>query len=229
MEDQLIGTTLWAKRELFRSHGERCGAVTAQRILKVAQQSVLPPEALTKILAQEVHQTWKLYLTYEQQIKGYEQEAARLVSDTPAAAISSIPGVTPLLAARCLAPLGDYTRFKQASEICSFAGYDPNTKQSGNHKRIGKICYRGSPYLRDTLFVIGNLLISDCPDCTRVYYQAKQRRMNNIRAIIHVTNKANRIMFSLLKSQDTYKSQLSENEAKKWQYFANKRRSRKNK
>ena len=64
--------------ELFRSHGERFAETTAQRILKVASQSpmILP---FAKILAQDVHQTWKLYLTYEQQIKGYEQEATRLV------------------------------------------------------------------------------------------------------------------------------------------------------
>ena len=215
--------------KLFRQHGERCGKVTAQRILDVAQQSLLPPVGLANALAAEVHQTWKLYLTYEEQIKSYEQEAIRFVPDTPAAAITSIPGINELLAARYLAPLGDYTRFKKASEIWSFAGFDPLLKQSGNHRKIGQTSKRGSPYLRDTLFVIGHLLISHCPDCTRVYYKAEQRGMSSVGAIIHVANKANRIMFSLLRSQGVYKSPLSEAESQKWKQYAKKRRARKKK
>lgn len=213
--------------DLFRSRGERCGPATAARILKVAQQSLLPPKPFAEILAQEVHESWKLYLTYEQQIASYEQQAIALVPDTPAAAISTLPGVSPLLAARYLAPLGDYTRFKRASEIWSFAGFDPNLKQSGNHKRLGKISYRGSPYLRNTLFLIGHLVASHCPDCTRVYHRAKERGMNNIAATIHVANKANRIMFSLLRSQQTYESPLSTLDAQKWLKVANKRRGQK--
>lgn len=213
-------------RQLFLAHGERCGEQTAAHIYAVVQQCLLPPRHVCALLASQVQADFAQYRWLEAQIAASEARAAACLPHTAGQVLTSLPGVGPAQATRYLAGLGDPDRFAAARQVWAYAGFDPSQADSGNHRHAGTISHRGSPYLRSTLYQIGYLTALHCPDCTRVYVQARQRGLAKTLAIIHVANtparatagarEANRILFALLKTQEPYRSPLSAAEADHW-------------
>jgi len=104
-------------RDLFHHNGERCGVKTAQKIVNVAKQSQLLPEAYTKSLAEQLHNTFKIYLVLEEKVQFYEKQAVALLPQTPGAVLMTFPGASDLMAARYLAGIQDYNRFKSYKEV----------------------------------------------------------------------------------------------------------------
>ncbi len=203
-------------RSLFSAHDERCGLQTAQHIYAVAQQSLLPPPSLCAVLAAQVQADFGQFRQLEAQIAAGETQAQALLPDTCGQVLTTVPGVGPAQAMRYLSGLGDPDRFATARQVWAYAGFDPNQADSGNRRHDGTISHRGSPYLRSTLYQIGYLTALHCADCTRLYVQGRQRGLVKTLAIIHVANKANRILFALLKTQEPYRSPLSAAEADHW-------------
>ncbi|MGE0116281.1 MAG: transposase [Steroidobacteraceae bacterium] len=197
-------------RQLFHDHGASCGPKTAARIYAVAQQSLLPPPLMAELLADGVQADFALYRTYEERIAAAEAQAAALLPQTNGAVLLSFPGLGHALATRYLAALADPTRFTNASQIWSFAGFDPLISETGNSKVQGSISYKGCPYLRATLYQIGFLAAQHCPACQACYQRALNRHPSQTRAIIHVANKANRILFALLRNQQQYSVALAQ-------------------
>lgn len=149
-------------RQLFHDHGASCGPKTAARIYAVAQQSLLPPPLMAQLLADGVQADFAIYRTYEERITAAEAQAATLLPQTNGAVLLSFPGLGHALATRYLAALADPTRFTNAGQIWSFAGYDPIISETGNSKVQGKISYKGCPYLRATLYQIGFMAAQHC-------------------------------------------------------------------
>lgn len=177
-------------RQLFHTHGASCGPKTATRIHTIAQQSLLPPPVMVALLADQLQADFALYRTYETRMAGYEAAAATLLDQSSAACLLSFPGIGHTLVTRYLAGLVDPARFTKASQIWSFAGFDPLLTETGNVKRKGKISYKGCPYLRNTLFQIGFMATKHCPFCQETYQRALKRHPSKTRATIHVANKA---------------------------------------
>lgn len=196
-------------RQLFHTQAATCGPKTAQRIYDVAQQSLLPPRALATLLAEQVQAEFSLYTTYESQLTTAETQAATLLADSRGAVLLTFPGVGNLLVTRYLAGLGDPARFAHAGQIWSFAGFDPLLNESGNSRRQGHISYCGCPYLRATLYQIGYMAAQHCPVCQECYTRFLRRNPSKTAAIIHVANKANRILFALWRDQQPYSPDLA--------------------
>ncbi len=213
-------------RQLFRDHGARCGAGTAGRIWTVLEQSLLPPPPLSAVLAQQAQASFALYRTFETQLAHYEAQAVALLPATQGQVLTSVPGISPLLAARYLAGIGDVARFPSARHIWSFAGFDLNVEDSGNLRSHGHISQRGSPYLRATLYQLGHLAAQHCPECIRLFTHRTQGGLDPVRATIHVANKLNRILYALLQTQQPYRSPLTAAEDAHWQAVAQTKRQR---
>ncbi|MCB0187486.1 MAG: IS110 family transposase [Caldilineaceae bacterium] len=196
-------------RQLFHTHGAPCGPKTAARIHAIAQQSLLPPPVMVAILADQLQADFALYRTYETRLAGYEAAAATLLAGSSAACLLTFPGIGHTLVTRYLAGLVDPARFTKASQIWSFAGFDPLLAETGNVKRKGKISYKGCPYLRNTLFQIGFMAAQHCPVCRAAYQRALRHHPSTTRATIHVANKANRILFALWREQQPYSLELA--------------------
>ena len=197
-------------RALFHEHGASCGPKTAARIYAVAQQSLLPPPPMAELLAEGVQADFALYRRYEERIAAAEAQAATLLPQTNGAVLLTFPGVSNALATRYLAALADPTRFSNASQIWSFAGFDPIIRETGNSQVQGHISYKGCPYLRATLYQIGFLAAQHCLAGQACYARALERHPSHTRAIIHVANKANRILFALLRDQQPYSVALAQ-------------------
>lgn len=204
-------------RQLFIDHGQRCGPVTADHIYAIAQQSLLPSATVCDLLAAQVQADFLQYCWLEEQIAAGEAQATTLLPATSGQVLTTLPGISPRMAARYLAGIGDPDRFASARQVWAYAGFDPTQADSGNRRHTGGISHRGSPFFRATLFQIGHLTALHCPDCIRLYLQARQRGLNYTLATIHVANKANRILFALLTSQQPYRSPLSPEQEALWQ------------
>jgi transposase len=182
----------------FRQHIGRCGSATAKLVYDLLQNTVLPPPEVADLLADYLQADSQRYLTLDQRLEALKQQAQTLVPDSPAAVLTSIPGLSPFLAARYLAYLGHPQRFLNPGQIWAFAGFDLITNESGDYRRLGHITKKGAPGLRDTLFLIGFHMANQIPAFSRLRNRAVQRGKGKIGATIHVAQKANRICHCLL-------------------------------
>lgn len=182
----------------FRTHIGRCGSATAQIAYNLVKNALLPPPDIAALLATQLQTDFALFLTLEQRFQALADQAQQLVPDSPAAVLTTVPGLSPFLATRYLAHLGHPQRFQRPAEIWAFAGFDPVTDQSGDFRRIGHISRKGDPALRDTLFLIGLHMAKQIPAIARTQQRARQRGLAHVGATIHAAHKANRICHHLL-------------------------------
>lgn len=185
----------------YRTHIGRCGPVTAQLAFQVVQKALLPPPPIAALLADQLQADFDHFLALERRFETLAAEAAQLVPASPAAVLTTIPGISPLLAARYLAHLGHPQRFSQAKEIWAFAGFDVVSQQSGDFRRVGHITRKGDPGLRDTLYLIGLHTARQLPAIGRVKLKARARGKRDVGATLHAAHKANRICHHLLYHQ----------------------------
>jgi transposase len=185
----------------LRARIGRCGPVTARRAYQVVNNAVLPPAHVAALLAEQLQADFTRYLILEHDYLDLAQQAQALVPGSAGAVLTTVPGVSVLLAARYLAHLGHPQRFATAAQVWSFAGFDPVTQQSGDFRRIGHISRKGDPGLRDTLFLIGLHTARNIPAIGRIKQRAKARGMGDVAATLHAAHKANRICHHLLYHQ----------------------------
>jgi transposase len=133
-----------------------------------------------------------------------QHQAESLVEHSPAAVLTTVPGIGPFLAAQYLAYVGDIHRFQHADQIWSMAGFDVEQNDSGDRRRTGKITRRGDPLLRRVLFSIGLSTSQYCPPIARARMSALHRGKKSVGAIIHAAHKANRMCFYLIFHQVSY-------------------------
>lgn len=67
------------------------------------------------------------------------------------ARLATIPGVGVVTATSVFAEIGDFSRFRSAKELASFAGLVPRQRSSGEHVRYGGITKKGPNLLRHML------------------------------------------------------------------------------
>lgn len=187
-----------------REHTGRCGNATAARILRCAQGALLPPKEIATVLAQRLQIDFRHYLMIEGRLDELEQEADNLVPGSSAAVLTSVPGISSCLAARYVAGVGDIKRFASASEVWSFAGFDPKVSESSDTKRAGPISKKGDPAFRDALYTIGVHTSRAC----KAISEARERALKNgkppVAAIVHAAHKVNRLCWHLLHHQERY-------------------------
>jgi transposase len=185
----------------FRTHLGRCGTATAQLAYNLVKNALLPPPALASLLAEQLQTDFAHYLALADRWQQLTDQAIDLVPASPAAVLTTIPGVSPVLAARYLAHLGHPQRFTQANQIWAFAGFDVVSEESGDFRRVGHITRKGDPGLRDTLFLIGLHTARQVPAIGRVKQKALARGKRDVGATLHAAHKANRICQHLLYHQ----------------------------
>ncbi|MEN7974081.1 MAG: transposase [Verrucomicrobiota bacterium] len=185
----------------LRQHVGRCGSATANLVYDLLQNAVLPPPEVAALLADYLQDDFQRYLNLDQRLDILKNQAEIIVPDSPAAVLTTAPGISPFLAARYLAYLGHHRRFLSPAEIWAFAGFDIVTDESGDYRRVGKITKKGAKGLRDTLFMIGFHMANHIPALQRIRNRAVQRGKSKIAATIHVAQKGNRICYHLLYHQ----------------------------
>ena len=74
--------------------------------------------------------------------------AGLLAADRGYQVIQQLPGIGPVLAAVIIAEIGDVTRFKNAGQLCSWAGLTPRHRESDTKVARGHVTKQGSRMLR---------------------------------------------------------------------------------
>lgn len=170
----------------------------------LVDQALFPPPELAFLLADQLQAEFDFYLALERHLLTLTDQAEQIVPGSPAQVLTSVPGISPLLAARYLAHLGHPQRFSHPKEIWAFAGFDIVEESSGDFRRIGHLTKKGSPGLRDTLYLIGLHTAQQIPAIARTKQRAKARGKRDVAATIHAAHKANRICHHLLFHQLTF-------------------------
>lgn len=174
----------------------------AQELLEKAQTSfgiTLALESLTlqlKILLESLEFT-------EKQLEVVDREIEQLVPDT--CVLLTLPGVSKILAGAILSEIGDITRFKNSSQLVSFAGINPTVRQSGNFLgNRNHMSKKGSPYLRLALWQ-ASITSSRFNPILKEYYQLKIKEGKNHMTVIGaVARRLTGIIFAMLRDQKVF-------------------------
>ena len=207
---------------LLRREVGRAGPKTVNAILSMLRQAPLPPPAIAAIYAHRLQTDFQAYVRLGDRIASLVTQIETLALDSDARFLNSVPGISPLLAARYQAAIIAASRFPSAACIWAFAGYDLVTDESGDTKRLGQITKRGAPTFRDALYQIGYHTARHCPPIGHTYLNARQRGLDQTLAVIHAAHKANRLCFALLRDRRPYRPVSPEEQARfhrRWQTF----------
>ena len=74
--------------------------------------------------------------------------ASLLVADRGYQVIQQLPGIGPVLAAVIIAEIGEVTRFRNAGQLCCWAGLTPRHRESDVKVTRGRVTKQGSRQLR---------------------------------------------------------------------------------
>jgi len=196
--------------DFFHSHDYPCGQVTSKRIHHVAHAAMLLPQELVHDLLDYLQLGWQRYQLLSLELVQLRKMVQRLVPNTPAAVLTTVPDIGPFLAAGYLAYVLDASRFRRADQIWSLAGFDVEQEESGDASYRAEISRRGNPGFRNILYLIGFETSQRCPSLQRTKQLARQRGLGPVGAVVHVALRANRICFRLLRDQISYQAEIME-------------------
>lgn len=187
-----------------RQHIGRCGPKTLHKLQQVLERGLYLPPELAELLAQRLRLDFQAYLGLQDRLTQLEQAAEDLVGHSQAAVLTTIPGMSAVLAARYKGHVGSMGRFVRAAQVWAFAGFEPTLNASGDHRGQAKISQKGAPTFRDTLYLIGFHTRQHCPAIRLAYQKALRRGKGPVGAVIHAAHKANRMCFHLYTTQQPY-------------------------
>ncbi len=186
----------------IRKHSNgRHGLHTATLIKKLSKTTIGDKDELYAI---QIKLCVEMIRTLRKHIKTYEAEI-RKIMDVHCSVILSVPGISYVTGAIIIGEIGDFLRFKSPDKLLAFAGLDPGVYQSGNYDANKlNISKRGSSYLRWAFHTSASLIIHN--DSTFADYYARKRKegKHHLVALGHVSKKLVRVVFSILKYNNTF-------------------------
>ncbi len=188
---------------LQRASRGRLGEEKAQAIHAAAQTS-LGIRSLNQVAALEM--TWLLEQMdlLDQQIKAIDQTLTQLLADEPQH-LTSIPGLSTVLAATILAEIGDIDRFASVKPLVAFAGLDPSVHQSGHFLATqSALSKRGSPYLRRAIWLAATPARLYNPDLAAFYQRKRKQGKHHNIAMAALAHRLLARIYVILKQQRPY-------------------------
>lgn len=192
--------------KLLRRH--RCG--NDEQIAELIEtirstQLVTTDGALIEPLMIRVRTLAEQLRTIDKGIEALETEIAAAMKKHPDAKLfTSLPGAGAALAPRLLAALGsDRDRWADASELGSYSGILPVTRQSGKTKHVSR--RRACPsYLKQTFHEFADAARKHC-DWSRAYYDLQRAGgMAHHAAVRKLASRWQRILLSVWKNRTPY-------------------------
>ncbi|WP_283572580.1 IS110 family transposase [Streptococcus agalactiae] len=179
---------------------KRLTADKAHQIQEAAKQTI---GNASPALSLELIQLIETIKHYDKQINQLQEEMNRLMTELESP-ITSIPGIGSRLGAIILAEIKTIHNFKNPNQLQAFAGLDPAIYQSGQMDNTGHMVKRGSSYLRYALIQAAKLISMYSPHF-KAYLRLKisQGKHYNV-AVTHVAKKLTRIIYHLLKTNQTF-------------------------
>jgi transposase len=180
----------------------------AQEIYAHAGNILTIPE-LESIISIEIKTLIAQLELYDGQIQDVEikiDKTMKLIDSK----IMSIPGISDILGPIILGEIANVDRFTSAKKLIAFAGLDPVVSQSGRQEnKTGPISKRGSPLLRQALFLAANVARQNDEYLKRFYNKKISEGKHHYSALNAIAAKLLRIVFWVLKNNKEYQPQLN--------------------
>lgn len=190
---------------ISKASRRKYGREKATQLRELAANSI---GTSNRSLTFELQQTIRLIQSVQSEIDILDKQI-KLVVDELNTPLLTIPGVGYTIAAIILAEIGDINNFSSPAKLLAFAGMEPSTYQSGKYNASKTpMVKRGSTYLRWAIMQAARLV--SMRDITFATYMAKKRAEGkhfNV-AQSHVGKKLIRVIYSLLKNNTLYVSQM---------------------
>lgn len=151
----------------------------------------------------------KLILSCDKQIGNLEKEIYKYQSEE-IEILESVPGISKNLSREIISELGDIMRFEKKKQVVAYGGYDPKLKQSGASLNVsGKLTKRGSPFLRNALYlaVFANMRSNNV--FSQYYKKKKSEGKHHYQAMTATSRKMLEIIFSLLLKKQLFSLDFS--------------------
>ncbi len=196
-------------------YGRQTDAVEKAKKLRILFSDIEPPEYLKEPVLLELHMLLAQYELFKYQMDRVETKIEKS-SKQLKTRITSIIGIANFTGGLILGELGDVRRFESSKQVVAFAGLDPVLKESGNSKRHGHISKRGSPLLREALYLAAFPASKYNPVCKQLYDRLRAKGKHHILCLTAVARKLLLIVYSVLKNdRDFYIPEHLNNEENK--------------
>jgi transposase len=180
----------------------------AEEIYSHAGNILTLPE-LDSIISVEIKTLIKQYELYHEQVQSVEKRIDQMM-ELIDSKIMSIPGIGDTLGPIILGEIGNVDRFSNAKKLTAFAGLDPVVIQSGRFQNIsGHISKRGSPLLRQALFLAANVARQNDDNLKQFYDKKISEGKHHYSALNAVAAKVLRIVYWVLKNNKEYQTQVN--------------------
>jgi len=119
--------------------------------------------------------------------------------------IMTIPAIGPISATTIIAEVGDFSRFKSAKQLASYAGLVPSQRSSAGIAKHGRITKQGSKYLRTT-FVECAMRIRDKESDAPLYdfYQRVRKASSPMKARVALARKLATLVWYIATTNKVY-------------------------
>ena len=117
--------------------------------------------------------------------------------------LASMPGIGVVTVDTILAELGDWTRFRKADAVISYAGLDPGVRESDGHRKDLKISKAGSPLLRWIMIQLAHRMKRTTVRWGRMFEQIS-RRAGKKKATVAVARRLLLVIFAMLRDGRSY-------------------------
>jgi hypothetical protein len=134
-----------------------------------------------------------------------DQRLSEVLVDTPAAILTTLPGISIVRASNYGAEIGDPWRFRNAESAYRFSGLVPSTYESARKSRPGQhISREGSAELREAIIELGKGLSQFDPEFASYKQQLISDGKKRAIAAVAVGHRAHRLAFAMLRTQLPY-------------------------
>jgi transposase len=186
-------------KEISPYYGRQRDAVEKAERLTTLFSTSEPPEYLKEPLLLELHLLINQYELLKTQMDRVKRKIEKSTSQLKTR-IKSIIGIGDFTGGLILGELGDIRRFESSKKVVAFAGLDPVLKESGSSRREGHISKRGSPMLREALFLAAFPASKYNPVCKPLYDRLRAKGKHHNLCLTAVARKLLLIVYSVLKN-----------------------------
>jgi transposase len=139
----------------------------------------------------------------ERQCHPLEDEVSKIArTNEDVRLLMTIRGVDFYLASLISSFIGDVNRFPSDDHLASFFGIIPETRDSANIKRRGRISKDGPSIARWTLSIMVDVIMRYNPQIKEYYYSVKKRTGSGKIAHIATMRKLTRMLYHMLKTRE---------------------------
>lgn len=181
----------------------KCGRTKAEELKNTAKESISTKLA-AKTISFEIKQLVSRLEFSLEQLSEIDDEMQKLLEETPGKYLTSIPGISTVLASIISSEIGDPTRFNSSHQLVAYAGMDASRYQSGEIDHTGHMSKRGNSYLRYAFMLAAESTRKFDPYLSEAYAKKIAEGKHHYIALSVVARKLCGIVLTIMREERKY-------------------------